>query len=234
MTLLTTRQRQQLEERLGHAFSDPRLLEQALTHRSASSRHNERLEFLGDSLLNCMIADALYHAYQKLPEGDLSRVRAYLVKGETLAEIARELSLSDYLILGGGELKSGGYRRDSILADTVEALIAAVYLDGGMEASRNVVMRLYRDRLATLDPLKVTKDPKTRLQEWLQKRKAPLPEYEVLSISGPAHDQTFQVACRVVGKPPFDATAGSRRKAEQLAAEKALEALEADERRRSE
>ena len=231
---LTPYQRRQLEASLGHRFSDARLLEQALTHRSASSHHNERLEFLGDSLLNCMIADALYHAYQHLPEGDLSRVRAYLVKGETLAEIARELSLSEYLILGGGELKSGGYRRDSILADTVEALIAAVYLDGGMEASRAVVMRLYRDRLSTLDPVRVTKDPKTRLQEWLQKRKAPLPEYEVLSVTGPAHDQTFRVACKVRGQPPFDTVAGSRRKAEQLAAEKALEALEADEGRHTE
>ncbi len=219
-------QLRRLSDRLGHVFSDTALLRQALTHRSAASRNNERLEFLGDSLLNFLIAEALYTDHGQLPEGDLSRLRAHLVKGDTLAEIAREIGLGDYLILGGGELKSGGYRRDSILADAVEALIAAVYLDGGMEACRALVQRLYAERLRQVDPKKMGKDAKTRLQEWLQKRKVPLPRYEVLQVTGPAHDQTFHVACHVEGLPPFKASAGSRRKAEQLAAGRALSHLE--------
>jgi ribonuclease-3 len=226
MNQVSDRELQQLAKRLGHDFHDLGLLRQALTHRSAASTNNERLEFLGDSLLNFLIAEALFKSHQQLPEGDLSRLRAHLVKGETLAEIARELDLSDYLILGGGELKSGGYRRTSILADAVEAIIAATYLDAGIEACRELVMQLYDVRLKQVDPKKMGKDAKTRLQEWLQKRKAPLPSYEVLSVTGPAHNQTFQVACIVAGQPPFDAEAGSRRKAEQLAAEKALQALE--------
>ncbi len=216
-----------LMEQLGYRFGDETLLRRALTHRSASGQHNERLEFLGDSLLNFIIGEALYRGHDRLPEGDLSRLRAFLVKGETLADIAQELNLGDYLILGGGELKSGGYRRRSILADTVEALIAATYLDGGIDACRDLVLRLYADRLRAVDPRKIVKDPKTRLQEWLQKRRLPLPHYEVLSITGPAHEQTFRVACEVAGHAPFEAEAGSRRKAEQLAAEKALDVLEA-------
>jgi ribonuclease-3 len=223
--MMTTAQKR-LEQRLGHTFNRPALLQQALTHRSAASENNERLEFLGDSLLNFIIGEALFKGFGRLPEGDLSRIRAHLVKGDTLAEIARELDLSDALILGGGELKSGGYRRDSILADAVEALIAAVYLDAGMDACRDLVLRLYDARLQNLDPRKMGKDPKTRLQEWLQKRREPLPEYEVVNVSGPAHDQTFDVVCKVAGQPPVQARAGSRRKAEQLAAEKALDRLE--------
>jgi len=226
MNTVSDQQLEALAKKLGHAFSDLMLLRQALTHRSAASQNNERLEFLGDSLLNFLIAEALFSNHAQLPEGDLSRLRAHLVKGDTLAQIAREIGLSDYLILGGGELKSGGYRRDSILADAVEAIIAATYLDAGMEACRNLVLRLYRDRLKDVDPKKMGKDAKTRLQEWLQKRKAPLPQYEVLKVSGPAHDQTFHVACHVEGLPPFEASAGSRRKAEQLAAEKALDKLD--------
>jgi len=224
---MMTPAQKRLERHLGHIFSQPALLRRALTHRSASSENNERLEFLGDSLLNFIIGEALFSGFGDLPEGDLSRIRAHLVKGDTLAEIARELELSDALILGGGELKSGGYRRDSILADAVEALIAAVYLDGGMDACRELVLRLYEKRLRNLDPKKMGKDPKTRLQEWLQKRREPLPEYEVVKVSGPAHDQTFDVVCKVAGQPPMQARAGSRRKAEQLAAEKALARLEA-------
>lgn len=226
MNTVSDQQLEALAERLEHAFSDLSLLRQALTHRSAASHNNERLEFLGDSLLNFIIAEALFANHTQLPEGDLSRLRAHLVKGDTLAQIAREIGLSDYLILGGGELKSGGYRRDSILADAVEAIIAATYLDAGMDACQDLVLRLYRDRLKDVDPKKMGKDAKTRLQEWLQKRKAPLPQYEVLKISGPAHDQTFHVACHVEGLPPFEASAGSRRKAEQLAAEKALDKLD--------
>ncbi|HIQ40261.1 MAG TPA: ribonuclease III [Sulfurivirga caldicuralii] len=226
MNTVADQQLQALAERLGHTFSDLSLLRQALTHRSAASHNNERLEFLGDSLLNFIIAEALFSSHTQLPEGDLSRLRAHLVKGDTLAQIAREIGLSDYLILGGGELKSGGYRRDSILADAVEAIIAAVYLDAGISACRDLVLRLYHNRLQEVDPKKIGKDAKTRLQEWLQKRKAPLPQYEVLEIRGPAHDQTFHVACYVDGLPPFEASAGSRRKAEQLAAEKALAKLD--------
>ncbi len=226
MNKLDDQQLSALADRLALSFNQPCLLRQALTHRSASGQNNERLEFLGDSLLNFIIAEALYQAHGRWPEGDLSRLRAHLVKGDTLAEIAREIGLSDYLILGGGELKRGGYRRDSILADAVEAIIAATYLDQGIEACRRLVLQLFEKRLDAIDPKKVGKDPKTRLQEWLQKRKLSLPKYEVLNITGPAHNQTFEVACQVEGQPPFTAEAGSRRKAEQRAAEKALEQLE--------
>lgn len=229
MNQIDDRQLASLSEKLGVQFNQPALLRQALTHRSASGQNNERLEFLGDSLLNFIIAEALFQAHGRWPEGDLSRLRAHLVKGDTLAEIAREIGLSDYLILGGGELKSSGYRRDSILADAVEAIIAATYLDQGIEPCRKLVLSLFEQRLNVIDPKKVGKDPKTRLQEWLQKRKQPLPKYEVLNISGPAHDQTFEVACHIENQSPFTAEAGSRRKAEQLAAEKALDQLESND-----
>lgn len=217
---------QQLIHKLGYQYQNTAFLEKALTHRSVGANNNERLEFLGDSLVNFMIADALFHQFKGISEGDLSRIRAFLVKGETLAEIAKEYQLSDYLRLGPGELKSGGYRRASILADAVEAIIASVYEDGGLEACRAFVMRLYAERLQQLDPKKVGKDPKTRLQEFLQSRKTALPNYSVISVNGPAHAQQFTVSCYVESlNQKFEATASSRRKAEQLSAEQALDAL---------
>jgi ribonuclease-3 len=216
----------QLSEKLGHHFNDLSWLELALSHRSLGAKNNERLEFLGDSLVNFMVADILFHQFTKLPEGDLSRIRAHLVKGDTLAQIGREYGLSDYLKLGPGELKSGGFRRDSIIADAVEAIIASIYKDGGLQACRDFVSRLYAHRLQELDPKKVGKDPKTRLQEWLQSEQEPLPEYSIISVNGVAHAQHFTVACYVAKlNMKFEATDTSRRKAEQKAAEFALEAL---------
>lgn len=217
----------QLSKKLGYEFNNIQFLQRALTHRSMGAKNNERLEFLGDSLVNFMIADVLFHQFTKLPEGDMSRVRAHLVKGETLAVIGKEYELSDYLVLGPGELKSGGYRRNSIIADTVEAIIAAVYEDGGLEKCRELVNRFYEKRLLELDPTKVGKDPKTRLQEWLQSRQEPLPEYSIISVNGAAHAQDFTVSCYVAKlNTKFEATASSRRKAEQKAAETALAALD--------
>lgn len=215
-----------LAKSLGYQFKDLGLLSLALTHRSLGAKNNERLEFLGDSLVNFMVADVLFHQFTKLPEGDLSRIRAHLVKGETLAELGREYDLSLYLSLGPGELKSGGFRRDSIIADAMEAIIAAIYKDGGLDACRDFVSRLYAKRLEALDPDKVGKDPKTRLQEWLQAQQEPLPEYSIISVNGAAHAQNFTVACYVARlNTKFEATDTSRRKAEQKAAEFALEAL---------
>jgi ribonuclease-3 len=216
----------ELIRKIGYEFTDLQWLSLALTHRSQGAKNNERLEFLGDSLVNFMVADILFHQFTKLPEGDLSRIRAHLVKGETLAEIGREYDLSRYLNLGPGELKSGGFRRDSIIADAVEAIIAAIYKDGGLQACREFVSRLYAKRLSALDPKKVGKDPKTRLQEWLQSEQEPLPEYSIISVNGAAHAQNFTVACYVAKlNTKFEATDTSRRKAEQKAAEHALEAL---------
>jgi len=217
---------QQLAKKLGHEYKDISFLQHALTHRSMGAINNERLEFLGDSLVNFMIADALFHQFNKLAEGDMSRVRAHLVKGDTLAIIGREYNLSDYLVLGPGELKSGGFRRDSIIADSVEAIIASVYEDAGLDACRALVGRFYEKRLQELDPKKVGKDPKTRLQEYLQSQNSALPEYTIISVNGAAHAQEFTVSC-FVGKlnSKFEAIAASRRKAEQKAAEIALEAL---------
>lgn len=216
----------QLQTKLGYTFKDEQFLERALTHRSVGAKNNERLEFLGDSLVNFMIADALYHKFSGISEGDLSRIRAYLVKGETLAKIGKEYGLSDYLKLGPGELKSGGYRRESIIADSVEAIIAAVYEDGGLDLCRRFVLNVYQDRLKELDPKNVGKDPKTRLQEFLQSRKQPLPEYSVISVNGPAHAQQFTVSCFVENlNQKFEASATNRRKAEQAAAEQALDVL---------
>lgn len=218
---------QRLTRALGYEYRDITLLKRALTHRSMGAKNNERLEFLGDSLVNFLIADALYHQFNSISEGDLSRIRAYLVKGETLAKIAKEFELSDYLMLGPGELKSGGYRRESILADSVEAIIASVYEDGGLDACRAFVERIYQKRLQELDPARVGKDPKTRLQELLQSSREELPEYSVMTVDGPAHAQEFTVSCFVAKlNRKFEASARSRRKAEQLAAEQALEVLE--------
>ena len=217
-----------LQASLGHRFRDPRLLAQALTHRSHSAPHNERLEFLGDGVLNCIVAAELYNRFAGLREGDLSRLRASLVREQRLHELAAGLALGDYLRLGEGELKSGGFRRPSILADALEALIGAVYLDGGFDAAREVVVRLYRPLLETLDAKGVDKDPKTRLQEWLQSRKYALPQYSVIATHGAAHDQRFEVECivqeldlRTVGRGT------SRRDAEQEAAQMAFERLQA-------
>ncbi|MBK1723779.1 ribonuclease III [Thiocystis violacea] len=212
---------------LGHAFEDWALLEQALTHRSASAVNNERLEFLGDALIGFLIAEALWKAFPRADEGTLSRMRASLVKRESLARLARGLQLGDYLRLGAGELRSGGHARDSILADALEAVLGAVYLDAGFEASRAVVLELFRARLTQTDASRAGKDPKTRLQELLQSRKRPLPEYVVLSIDGDQHDQTFTVTCVLQdGTLTSRGVGTSRRRAEQAAAELMLEQMQ--------
>lgn len=216
-----------LEHRLGHAFRDPELARQALTHRSHGTPHNERLEFLGDSLLNCAVATLLYARFPKLPEGDLSRLRAALVNQASLSAVATGLGLGDRLRLGEGELKSGGFRRPSILADSLEALLGAVYLDAGFDAMLGAVERLLGDRLESRDGLPVDKDPKTALQELLQGRKLQLPRYSVQRTEGEAHEQTFTVECRVDDLGIAAAGQGaSRRAAEQAAAELVLAQLD--------
>ncbi|GAA3708469.1 ribonuclease III [Oceanisphaera sediminis] len=215
-----------LQKKLGHTFNDEAMLVRALTHRSAGARHNERLEFLGDSLLSMVIADALFHRFPKVNEGDMSRMRATLVREKTLAELAREFELGDYLILGPGELKSGGFRRESILADAVEALIGAVYLDTDIEQMRTMLLSWYEERLNDIQPGIDQKDPKTRLQELLQGKRKSLPTYTVVDVIGEAHNQKFTVHCQIDGVPePVVGIGTSRRKAEQSAAEHALEVL---------
>ena len=213
-----------LEQKLGYKFQNKDLLIRAITHRSAGSRHNERLEFLGDSILSLVIAEVLYHRFPNVSEGDMGRMRATLVREKTLAELAREFVLGDYLILGPGELKSGGYRRESILADTVEALIGAIYLDSNLEAIRGLLLNWYNERLDSIRPGVEQKDPKTRLQEFLQGRRRPLPTYAVTDVKGEAHNQQFTVECVIDDiESAFVGIGSSRRKAEQAAAEKALE-----------
>lgn len=202
----------------------PERLEEALTHRSASARNNERLEFLGDALLNLIVAEYLFQHYPKASEGELSRLRASLVKGETLADLARELKLGDWLHLGPGELKSGGYRRDSILSDALEAVIGAVYLDSDFATCRDWLLQLYQDWLARLSSASELKDPKTRLQEYLQADQRPLPVYNVLEIRGESHAQSFKVEC-AVAKLRTIAVGSSRRKAEQESARLMLERI---------
>ncbi|CSD42802.1 ribonuclease III [Vibrio cholerae] len=215
-----------LTSKLGYTFKETELLNLALTHRSANGKHNERLEFLGDSILSFVIADELYRRFPKVNEGDMSRMRATLVRGNTLAELGREFDLGDYLKLGPGELKSGGFRRDSILADAVEAIIGAIYLDSDLETARSIVLEWYHGRLEEIKPGASQKDPKTRLQEFLQGRRKPLPVYTVTNIKGEAHNQEFTVACEVAGMDkPVIGKGTSRRKAEQAAAETALEQL---------
>ncbi|MDX1267337.1 MAG: ribonuclease III [Oceanisphaera sp.] len=215
-----------LQKKLGHTFNDEAMLIRALTHRSAGARHNERLEFLGDSLLSMVIADALFHRFPKVNEGDMSRMRATLVREKTLAELAREFELGEYLILGPGELKSGGFRRESILADAVEALIGAVYLDTDIERMRTMLLSWYEDRLNDIQPGIDQKDPKTRLQELLQGKRKSLPTYTVVDVIGEAHNQKFTVHCQIDGvSEPVVGIGTSRRKAEQSAAEHALEVL---------
>ncbi len=211
----------------GHRFADPGLLSQALTHRSAGAPHNERFEFLGDSIVNLLVAEVLFQRWPKADEGALTRARAELVREASLAVIARKLELGARLTLGPGEMKSGGHRRDSILADALEAVVAAIYLDVGFEACRNVVLPWFEESLAALPVGKPGKDPKTRLQEWLQGRQRPLPTYELVSESGDDHAKVFRVSCSIVD--PSLASEGegtSRRNAEQAAAAALIEKLD--------
>jgi ribonuclease-3 len=222
MTTLTDK----LQREIGYQFNTAALLELALTHRSANGTHNERLEFLGDSILSFVIADDLYHRFPKVDEGDMSRMRATLVRGNTLAEIGREFSLGEVLRLGPGELKSGGYRRDSILADAVEALIGAIFLDSDIDTVQRIILNWYQQRLNTIEPGVSQKDPKTRLQEHLQGKRKPLPSYTVMKVRGEAHNQEFTVECQVAGlERSVIGKGSSRRKAEQAAAELALQKL---------
>ena len=215
-----------LETRLQYEFRNAELLRQAMTHRSHSATHNERLEFLGDSILNCVVAALLFQRFAKLDEGDLSRVRANLVKQQSLYEIAQALNVSEALRLGEGELRSGGFRRPSILADTLEAIFGAVFLDGGFDAALQVIKRLYTPILDHIDPRTIGKDAKTLLQEYLQGHKIALPTYTVVATHGAAHNQQFEVECTV---PKLDVkvsgSGASRRAAEQAAAKKALDEL---------
>ena len=211
-----------------HAFADPDLLRQALTHRSAGSPHNERLEFLGDAVLGALVAEALYARWPNADEGALTRARAELVRESALAGVARRLEVGARLVLGPGEMKSGGHRRDSILSDALEAVIGAIYLDAGFEACRRAVLPWFEAAVDAVPASKVGKDAKTRLQEWLQARQRPLPQYELLAESGEEHARIFQVRVRLAD-PPLSAEGegGSRRAAEQQAAEAVLAQIEA-------
>lgn len=217
---------ERLERKLNYQFKDPVLLTMALTHRSANGQHNERLEFLGDSILSFVIADSLYCRFPKCNEGDLTRMRASLVKENTLSEIAREFDLGDVLVLGPGELKSGGFQRDSILADAVEAIIGAIYIDSGIDIVTSVVLGWYDARLSSISPGDKQKDPKTRLQEFLQANHRPLPLYHVTQVKGDAHNQEFTIECDIEGlEDKIIGKGTSRRKAEQSAADVALQVL---------
>jgi ribonuclease-3 len=216
-----------LVRKLGYTFTNPDLLYSALTHRSRGAAHNERLEFLGDSLLSFTMASELYQRFPKAREGDLTRMRALLVRGETLAEIARDLKLGDYLNLGVGEKKSGGHARDSILADALEACVGAIYLDGGLDVCKQCILTWFLDRLESLRLKTPQKDAKTRLQEYLQARRLPLPVYKILSMEGDPHEPVFKIQCNVsILEEPLIGLANTRRKAEQAAAEAALQALQ--------
>jgi ribonuclease-3 len=213
-------------QKIGYHFKDSELLTMAMTHRSFSAVNNERVEFLGDSLLNMIIAEALYLRFPDVDEGDLSRIRALLVSGKTLATVAVEFELGRFLRLGAGEKNSGGQRRASTLADAVEALIGAIYLEAGFEVCRERVLAWFAPRLVSLNPDASHKDPKTRLQEFLQGRKQPLPDYQLVETAGADHQQTFIVSCSIsLLKSSVSASGSSRRKAEQAAAEKVLLAL---------
>lgn len=215
-----------LLQALNYEFNDKQLLVQALTHRSYSGTNNERLEFLGDSVLNFVVADLLYETFPKLDEGDLSRVRAHLVKQASLADIANKLKLSDYLRLGEGELKSGGFRRPSILSDALEAIFGAIFLDSGFNTAQQVIRQQYMEVISNIDPLTLGKDPKTLLQEMLQAHKFSLPNYLVVNTHGAAHDQLFDIECRLDELDIVTTASGSsRRDAEQKAAQLALEAV---------
>jgi len=216
----------QLSSRLGYRFASKDLLVQALTHRSVKGQNNERLEFLGDAVLSIVIAQWLYEHFPHASEGELTRWRASLVKGSTLAKVARQLELGECLVLGGGELKSGGHRRDSILADAVEALLGAIFVEVGLEGCRERVLDWFDEQLEAITQGGDEKDAKTRLQEYLQSRGKPLPLYQVLQVEGDQHDQMFTVSCSVEGlAKPVTAQATSRKKAEKNAAEQALSRL---------
>ncbi len=218
-----------VRQRLGYGFNDPGLLQLALTHRSASGLNNERLEFLGDAVLGLVIAKALYERRPDAAEGLMSRLRARLVRGETLAELSREIGIRDYLRLGSGELRSGGFQRASTLANAFEALLGAIYLDGGLPSAERVVLSVYAKRLADLPADDELADPKTRLQEWLQARGLRPPVYAVTTVAGAAHAQVFEVTCLIdeLGRI-FGGHGASRRLAEQDAAERALTELHHD------
>ncbi len=212
-----------LLKKLEYSFNNIELLNEALTHRSYAAKNNERLEFLGDGILNFIIADELFKLYPDVQEGDLSRLRANLVNKESLAEIAHQLNLGEVLKLGSGELKSGGFRRPSILADAVESIFGAVYSDGGFDSCRDLIVRLYASRLASPTDLQSLKDPKTQLQELLQSRHLALPDYQVVNITGHAHAQIFHMKCTIEQMNiKVNGEGKSRRKAEQVAAEKAI------------
>lgn len=218
-----------LRESLDYEFSNAALLKQALTHRSSTGESNERLEFLGDAVLDTVISEVVFRAQPNSTEGDLSRLRSSLVKDTSLADLAATLGLGEHLILGGGERKSGGHRRESILADALEALFGAVYLDAGFETAQRVIERVFGDRLHDLPDPADLRDPKTRLQEWLQGRSLGLPDYELGNVSGKAHRQTFEVFCAVNGIDEKTSGIGtSRRSAEQQAAEHMLRKLKGE------
>ena len=223
---MNSNQIEQIESILGHTFKDKALIKIALTHRSAKGENNERLEFLGDGILNFIVAELLYVRFQQLSEGDLSRLRSQLVKESTLCDIAKNLTIGDFLLLGEGELKSAGWRRPSILADSLEAIIAAIYLDDGIGKVKSFIERRFNEHIITIDPNKIHKDDKSLLQEFLQGKKIDIPEYTVIEIAGEPHAQAFEVKCRIpklniekIGKGP------SRKIAEQNAANLALISL---------
>ncbi len=223
---MTNQENRALCAQLGHVFSQPQLLQRALTHRSYTTEHNERLEFLGDSVLGCVIAKYLYDSYPQLSEGELSRLRSNLVREETLVTLAQQLDLGTHLRLGEGERKSGGFRRPSILADALEALFGAVLLDGGFAAAEKVVLGLFVPYLAQIDVQTLGKDAKTLLQEYLQGKHIPLPSYSVIATQGQAHEQSFQVECSIPSLKIFTRGEGSsRRNAEQQAAQAAYQQL---------
>jgi ribonuclease-3 len=212
-----------LKNTLDYEFNDVRLLEQSLTHRSSAADNNERLEFLGDAVLDVVISEVVFRLHPRAPEGDLSRLRASLVKDATLAEIAADLGLGEHLILGSGERKTGGHRRDSILADALEAIFGAVYLDAGFATASSLIERTFGERLQDFPSAEDLRDPKTRLQEWLQARQMGLPDYELVQVSGEAHRQMFDVSCRVTGVETATRGSGTtRRNAEQQCAERML------------
>ena len=217
-----------LSKTLGYSFRDVRLLQQALTHRSAPGVSNERLEFLGDAVLDIVISEVLFDALPDAPEGDLSRLRASLVRDTSLAEMAAELGIGEQLILGSGERKTGGHRRQSILADALEALFGAVYLDSDFDTAADLIRGVFRDKLDDLPHADDLRDPKTRLQEWLQARGAVPPDYELVNVTGKAHQQRFEVRCHVPDREPSSGEGRSRRSAEQQAARRMLATLSAD------
>ena len=215
-----------LQSRLGYQFVDISHLEAALTHRSVGPSHNERLEFLGDSIVNFVVAESLFQTYPEAREGKLTRMRASLVRGQSLYQLARRLQLGESVRLGSGERKSGGRRRESILADTMEAVIGAVYLDGGMPSCQRCIVNWFKAELAAVNPDQENKDPKTALQEYLQHQRVDLPVYKVIEVTGPAHQQNFRVQCQAeLLDGPTEGVASSRREAEQIAAAAALDSL---------